>query len=64
MAEELIDIYDEKMTCSAQPHANRLTAKDLWHTSFHCWIVRRSPEGQPQVLLQIRGKTPESPFPD
>ena len=61
MAEELIDIYDEKMNLLGTATREQAHREGLWHTSFHCWIVRRSPEGRPQVLLQIRGKTQNHP---
>ena len=61
MAEELIDIYDEKMNLLGTATREQVHREGLWHTSFHCWIVRRSPEGRPQVLLQIRGKTQNHP---
>ena len=61
MAEELIDIYDEKMNLLGQATRAQAHQEGLWHMSFHCWIVRRSPEGRPQVLLQIRGKNQNHP---
>lgn len=57
MAEEIIDVYDEKMHLLGQATRSQAHQEGLWHMSFHCWIVRRSPEGRPQVLLQVRGKT-------
>ena len=44
MAEELIDIYDEKMNLLGTATREQAHREGLWHTSFHCWIVRRSPE--------------------
>lgn len=61
MAEEIIDVYDEKMHLLGQATRSQAHQEGLWHMSFHCWIVRRSPEGRPQVLLQVRGKTQNHP---
>lgn len=61
MPEELIDIYDEEMNLLGTATRSQAHREGLWHTSFHCWITRRSPEGRPQVLLQIRGKTQNHP---
>ena len=61
MAEEIIDVYDEKMHLLGQATRSQAHQEGLWHMSFHCWIVRRSPEGRPQVLLQGRGKTQNHP---
>ena len=46
MAEELIDIYDEKMNLLGTATREQAHREGLWHTSFHCWIVRRSPAGR------------------
>lgn len=49
MAEELIDIYDEKMNLLGTATREQAHREGLWHTSFHCWIVRRSPDTWPPV---------------
>ena len=61
MTAELIDIYDEKMNLLGTATREQAHREGLWHTSFHCWLVRLSQDNRPQVLLQIRGKTQNHP---
>ncbi len=61
MTAELIDIYDEKMNLLGTATREQAHREGLWHISFHCWLVRMSSDGRPQVLLQIRGKNQNHP---
>jgi len=58
---ELIDIYDEKMNFLGTASREQAHREGLWHTSFHCWIVRQTSDGRAQVLLQIRGRNQNHP---
>ncbi len=64
MTAELIDIYDEKMNLLGTATREQAHREGLWHTSFHCWLVRLSQDNRPQVLLQNPWQNSKPPFPD
>ena len=59
MPDELIDIYDENMNLLGQATKSQAHREGLWHRTFHCWIIKKSPDGRPLVWLQLRGKHKE-----
>ncbi len=61
MIDQLIDIYDEKMNHLGTATREQAHREGLWHKTFHCWIMQRSPEGRAQVLLQVRGRNQNHP---
>lgn len=61
MTDELIDIYDEKMNHLGTATREQAHREGLWHKTFHCWIVQKSPQGRAQVLLQVRGRNQNHP---
>lgn len=64
MAEELIDIYDEKMNLLGTATREQAHREGLWHTSFHCWIGPPF-AGRPAAGFAANPRqNPESPFPD
>lgn len=61
MADELIDIYDIDMNPIGTAMKSQAHREGLWHKAFHCWIVKRSPDRDHKVWLQLRGKTVRHP---
>ncbi len=59
MSDELIDIYDGNMNLLGQAEKSQAHKEGLWHQTFHCWIIKKSPKGRPLVWLQLRGKHKE-----
>ncbi|MDR0269223.1 NUDIX domain-containing protein [Paenibacillus sp.] len=53
MSQELFDIYDEQDRKVGTVPRDEVHAKGYLHHSFHCWIVRDSPEGR-KILFQKR----------
>lgn len=61
MTDKLIDIYDEKMNRLGTATREQAHREGLWHKTFHCWIMQKSPQGRVQVLLQVRGRNQNHP---
>lgn len=53
MNQELFDIYDEHDRKIGTAPRDEVHAKGYLHHSFHCWIVRDTPEGR-HILFQKR----------
>lgn len=53
MSQELFDIYDEHDRKIGTAPRDEVHAKGYLHHSFHCWIVRDTPEGR-HILFQKR----------
>lgn len=60
MADELIDIYDENMNKIGTAMKSQAHREGLWHMTFHCWIVKFSPDGDNKIWLQLRSKNKDS----
>ncbi len=58
MSTELLDVYDENMQKIGVMERDKVHKTGAWHCSFHCWIVRRTNDGQ-FVLFQKRGPEKE-----
>ncbi|TBL75745.1 NUDIX hydrolase [Paenibacillus thalictri] len=54
--DELFDIFNEQMERIGTDTRRNVHAKGLWHQTFHCWIVNKTPGGEERVLLQLRHK--------
>lgn len=61
--DEILDIFDEKMTFTGTAARWEAHALGLWHQTFHCWIITRSPDHDWQILLQLRHKNKDT-YPD
>lgn len=55
MKDDIIDIYDENMNYLGTASRSQAHREGLWHKAFHCWIVKRSPDRDHKVWLQLRG---------
>lgn len=55
MADELVDIYDISMNHLGTAMKTQAHKEGLWHKAFHCWIVKKDPQGNHKVWLQMRG---------
>lgn len=56
MADELIDYYDENMNHLGTVMKSQAHKEGLWHYAFHCWVVKRSTDGNHKIWLQLRSK--------
>lgn len=59
MAKEFFDIYDDNQRKMGTASRDEVHAKGYLHHSFHCWIVRDTPEGR-KVLFQQRQNTKDT----
>ncbi|GIO32293.1 MULTISPECIES: NUDIX hydrolase [Paenibacillus] len=59
MSQELFDIYDEQDRKIGTAPRDEVHAKGYLHHSFHCWIVRDTPEGR-FILFQKRQNTKDT----
>ncbi|MCM3129369.1 MULTISPECIES: NUDIX domain-containing protein [unclassified Paenibacillus] len=53
MSEEMFDIYDPSGTHIGTAPRSEVHQEGYWHKSFHCWLVRDTPEGR-TLLFQKR----------
>lgn len=59
---ERFDVFDENMVKIGEETRENVHAKGLWHQTFHCWVISRSPNGD-QLILQLRHKDKDT-YPD
>lgn len=52
MTETILDTYDADLRPQGAFPWSQVHREGLWHRTFHCWVVTRSP--QPMLLLQWR----------
>lgn len=63
MADELIDIFDENMNLLGTAMKSQAHREGLWHKTFHCWLVHKTPDGKTLLWLQLRNPNKDI-FPD
>ena len=55
MADEIIDVYDDMMNRIGTMTKKGAHLTGTWHKAFHCWIVYKSADGEPHMVVQRRG---------
>ncbi|GAB6992106.1 NUDIX hydrolase [Paenibacillus pini] len=59
MSKEMLDIYNEQQEHIGVAPRDEVHEKGYLHHTFHCWIIRSTPEG-PQLLFQKRQDTKDT----
>ncbi len=52
---ELLDIYDENLTCLGVKDREAVHRDGDWHCTFHCWVIYRGADGLDYIVMQKRG---------
>lgn len=53
MNEELLATFDEQGNRNGAAPREEVHRRGLWHETFHCWFVRKAPDGL-MIYLQLR----------